>query len=185
MGWGRFRKKLTKTVEKTVHTVVAPAAKPITKALTPIVGKSVAGIVADPLGKVAQIAHPATVGLGKVDATLIGLESGLVGAVALKNSSKTVGKTGSELGAVAIPIEKVGVGVALSAIGAGALSGLANAGLNAAIPPDQAPAPSGGDSGGGGGGDGTASAADAGASSTFSPVLLGVLAVVVLLALKG
>jgi hypothetical protein len=124
MGFGRRLRKRITGVRKFIT-------KPVAKALTPIVGKKIATIVADPGEKVVSALHPVTTAVGKFDAVAYGtIGGGLVGAAITKRSGNTsvFGKTGVDVVApAAIQIEKPLLGVAGGLIAGGVGSGIAGA----------------------------------------------------------
>jgi hypothetical protein len=129
-----FGKRLRRRVSKVRRQVTAP----VSKALTPIVGKSVANVLANPGGAVVSAIHPATVAIGKVDAAVYGLGSGLVGAKYLSSHRDTVGGTAANLGTAAIQIEKPILGVAGGLVAGGLGSSVAGA-IGEGIAPSERP----------------------------------------------
>jgi hypothetical protein len=129
-----FGKRLRKRISRVRHTITAPVAK----ALAPIVGKSAASVIANPGGAVLSKLHPVTTAIGKVDAVVYGLGSGLVGAKYLASNRRVVGPTAANLGTAAIQIEKPLLGVAGGLIAGGLGSSIAS-GIGDAIAPNEAP----------------------------------------------
>jgi hypothetical protein len=124
MGFGRrLRKRITH-----VRNFVT---KPVAKALTPIVGKKLAVVIADPGAKVVSALHPVTTAIGKFDAVAYGtVGGGLVGAAVTKRSGNTsvFGGTGvNTIAPAAIQIEKPLLGVAGGLVAGGVGAGIAGA----------------------------------------------------------
>jgi len=125
MGFGR---SLRKRISKVRHAVT----QPVRSALKPIVGKRIAGVLADPGAKIIEKAHPLTTSYGKFLGTVYGVGfGGILGARTIANRPDLGGKTGSKLGQVAIQIEKPLAGVAGGLVAGGLGSEIAGAGVDA------------------------------------------------------
>lgn len=136
-----FGKRLRKRVSRARRAVTAP----VRKALTPIVGKRVAGVLANPGGAIVSAAHPVTSAYGKVLGSVYGIGfGGLVGARVIANRPDLGGKAGSDIARAAIQIEKPLLAAAGGLVAGGIGSSVAG-GIGDAIAGDTGQVPSGRD----------------------------------------